>query len=113
VHTLNISRVYQFELRGFHSLNHLNEETHGHLAYLRLKLALPLSDELEGEFLKLVKSKVLSVFDKKDWSLGVNGEATGENVIIAIASTLKNYPHFKIQSMELQETRKNLFKIDL
>lgn len=100
-------KFYQFPLRGFHSLEHLTEPTHGHLAYLRVGLPLPLE---EKRFLEFVKAHILSQFDKNDWSLAVNGPPSGELVLLKVFEILQQ-SDFEVEKVELQETEKNLFCI--
>lgn len=106
-------RYYQFSLRGLHSLTSLDEPIHGHLALLNVGLRAPVSEEREKEFLSFMKNSILKDFDKKDWRQAVQGEPSGENVILEIARRLKSEKNIEAQVIELQETRKNLFRLDL
>jgi len=106
-----ITRFYQFEIRGFHNLTHLSEPSHGHNGFLRIGLPAPLSEEDEKEFLLFVKSRVLSDFDKKDWSLSLDGEPSGENLIREIALRLQAWKPKLVRQVEFQETTKNNFLI--
>lgn len=114
---MNLIRYYQFQLRGLHSLESLNEPIHGHLALLNIGLNIglnsPISSEPESKFLCFIKQSILRDFDKADWRKAVKGEPSGENVILEIARRLKSQPEFDIRVLELQETKKNLFRLDL
>lgn len=105
-------RYYQFALRGLHSLDSLKEPIHGHLALLNVGIPSPISQEQEQEFLCFIKSHILKSFDKKDWRKSVTGEPSGENLILEIARRLKQ-TQFDVRVLELQETKKNLFRIEL
>lgn len=108
--SLKIIKFYQFSLRGFHSLEHLTEPTHGHLAYLRVGLLTPIDEPKEKSFLEFVKKHVLNRFDKNDWSYAVDGPPSGELVLLKIFEILQQ-TDFEVERVELQETDKNLFCI--
>lgn len=105
-------RYYQFTLRGLHSLTSLSEPTHGHLAFLNVGVQAPLSSDQEKELLCFMKNNVLKDFDKRDWRKALRGEPSGENVVLEIARRLKNQESFKVKAIELQETRKNFFRLN-
>jgi len=106
-----ITRFYQFEIRGFHNLTQISEPSHGHNGFLRIGLLAPIPEEDEREFLLFVKTRVLSDFDKKDWSLALRGEPSGENLIREIATRLQNWNPKLVKQVEFQETTKNNFLI--
>ena len=107
---VRLTKYYQFELRGFHALQLLNEPTHGHHCQLRIGIS-PLDEFKEGEFLGFVKEKILGDFDRKNWARTLPGEPTGENVLLEIGRRLREFEIVQVKELHLQETKKNLFSL--
>jgi|GEM_PF-2051336 hypothetical protein len=102
-------RTYQFELRGIHSLPSLKEGPHGHHCLLRVQVPGSLDEEEERDFLSFMKSDILKNFDRADWARALAKPPSGENVLQEIFRRLDAFRQNFVFSLELQETKKNLF----
>ena len=107
-----LTRFYQFELRGFHALHLLGEPTHGHHCQLKIGLA-PLDEKSEGAFLSFMKESILRDFDRRNWADTLQGEPSGENVLLEIGRRLEGFSGIQVKEIHLQETKKNLFLLEL
>lgn len=109
----NLTKTYRFPLHGFHCLEQLSEPLHGHSSFLKVSLKAPVSEKQEADFLAWVKKNILSDFHKQNWGRTLSCEPTGENVLSEIARRFQTWNSKIATHLELEETPKNGFHLDL
>jgi len=109
----SLTKTYRFSLHGFHCLEQLSEPLHGHSSFLKVTLRAPVSESLEAEFLAWIKKNILSDFHKQNWGKNLSGEPTGENVLSEIALRFQSWKSEIATHIELEETPKNGFHLEL